>query len=370
MNLILPRPARVETERHLRIAVILLISFFWLPSAAWGEEKITVEIEGVEGELLENVQAYLRLEKPPSPLTESTLRRLYRQAPEEIHQALQALGYYQPQIESELTRAEERWIARFKIDPGPPVRVARIDLTVTGEGKGDPAFDEPSGGDSAPGRRNVLHHGEYERTKEMLQNLAAERGYFDARFMTHRAAVDLRAKTRPPWRSISLRDRATTSERSVLNKRSRHSIPASSPVSSLSSRESPTMPIRSSPSTAFWSTAPILPGSICGRFGKRRPIIRCRSKSPRSRGNNMRSRWGSATAPTPVPARFWAGITTGSTNGATVSTRSWSSPFSDKASPPIIKFRSGGRRPTRSISRPASNGRRPRQPSPVSEKSG
>ncbi|NKE73225.1 autotransporter assembly complex protein TamA [Candidatus Manganitrophus noduliformans] len=190
MNPILPRPARVETERRLRIAVILLISFFWLPPAAWGEEKITVEIEGVEGALLENVQAYLSLEEPPSPLTESTLRRFYRQAPEEIHQALQALGYYQPRIDSELTRAEERWVARFKIDPGPPVRVARIDLTVTGEGRGDSAFDELLA--EIPLREGeTFHHGEYERTKEMLQNLAAERGYFDARFMTHRAAVDL-----------------------------------------------------------------------------------------------------------------------------------------------------------------------------------
>lgn len=139
---------------------------------------------------MENVRAYLSLEKPPSPLTETIVRRLYRQAPEEITQALQALGYYHPRIDSELNPAEKGWTARFKIDPGPPVRLTQLTVMILGKGSDDPEFQRLR--ENLPLREGeVFHHGRYEQTKEMLQNLAAERGYFDAQFTTHRIELDL-----------------------------------------------------------------------------------------------------------------------------------------------------------------------------------
>lgn len=188
------RPARVETEPYFRIAFFLLISFISLPPTASAGEKVEVEIEGVGGELVENIRAHLSLEKPPSPVTETTVRRLYNQAPQEIRQALQALGYYQPRIDSDLTETEKGWRGRFKIDPGPPVRLARVDLTITGEGKEDPEFQRLQ--KTIPLREGeILHHGRYEHAKALLQNLAAERGYFDAAFTTHRIDLNLENNT-------------------------------------------------------------------------------------------------------------------------------------------------------------------------------
>lgn len=183
-------PARVDTGRYFYIAVFLLISFFWFPPAASAEEKVKVEIEGVGEALMENIRAYLSLEKPPSLLTETIVQRLYRQAPEEITRALEALGYYHLHIDSELTQTEKGWIARFRIDPGPPARLTRLDLTITGDGGDDPEFQRLR--ENIPLREGeILHHGRYEQTKERLQNLAAERGYFDAQFTTHRLELDL-----------------------------------------------------------------------------------------------------------------------------------------------------------------------------------
>jgi len=181
---------RVHTKRSLLIFVFFLISFIRLSLALAAEEKVKVEIEGVGEEIMENIRAYLSLEKPPSRPTETMVRRLYNQAPEEIKQALQAMGYYQPRIDSELLQDDKKWIARFKIDPGPPVRLTRLDLTLTGEGSEDSEFQRLL--ENLPLREGeVLHHGRYEQAKELLENLAAERGYFDARFTTHRLELNL-----------------------------------------------------------------------------------------------------------------------------------------------------------------------------------
>lgn len=180
----------LEVSLLSRLLLLIFIGWVVFPPIASAEEKVEVKIEGVGGALLENIRAYLGLEKPPPSLTEPTVRRLFRRSPDEIGQALQALGYYHPRIDSELTRTDQGWIARFKVDPGPPVRIARLDLTITGEGNEDPEFRRLRG--SLPLREGeILNHGHYEEAKNRLQNLAAERGYFDAHFVSHRIELDL-----------------------------------------------------------------------------------------------------------------------------------------------------------------------------------
>ena len=188
---------------ELLVATISLVFLLWigLPQTALAEEtvKVKVLIKGVADKLLENVRAYLSLEKPPSPLTETTLRQLYKNSENEIKKALQAFGYYHPVIRSELTRtpseqteAGQEWEARFEIDPGPRVFIKSVDIDIEGEGKEDKAFQGMVAGFSLyPG--SPLIHKKYDSAKTSLQNLAAERGYFEAKFTKHRIEVDLAA---------------------------------------------------------------------------------------------------------------------------------------------------------------------------------
>ncbi len=176
-----------------------------LPLGAQEEGQLTVKIKGVNGALLDNVRAYLSLrddtfmdkvrvavglgDEAPV-LTETHVRRLYQRAPNEISQALKALGYYHPEIRSELRRVEDGWVAKFTIAPGPPVRITDIAFKIDGEGTTDPLFERFT-------RRfplkvgGVLNDGTWEKTKSELQSLALERGYFDARLTTHRVKVNL-----------------------------------------------------------------------------------------------------------------------------------------------------------------------------------
>lgn len=188
-------PIYFQNPKTVSISIGLFLLICILSSAPPAGAKdpppaVTVTLEGIRGDLRENVLAYLSIAHPPPSPSEEAVRRLYRQAPEEIKKALQALGHYHPEIRSELAPQGERWEARFTIDPGPAVRLGKVDLKITGEGETDPPFQAmPDRLPLKPGA--VLNHGLYEDAKKRLQALAAERGYFDARFTASELQVDV-----------------------------------------------------------------------------------------------------------------------------------------------------------------------------------
>lgn len=193
---------------RLRGALWLLI-FLAFPTFAEQEKPVTVTIEGVSGQLLENVRAYLSLqdetflesvratvglEEEKPRLAEAHVRRLYRKAPTEIRQALRALGYYHPKIASRLSQTKAGWTATFSIQPGPPMRVIAVDLRIDGAGESDPAFQRFIR-DFPLKKGDILNHGTWEKAKSDLQSLASERGYFDAKLTVQRFTVDLDQNT-------------------------------------------------------------------------------------------------------------------------------------------------------------------------------
>lgn len=163
---------------------------------AEGPPGIEVEVVGIEDELRDNVLAFLGIEqrKDSDRLSASQIRRLHRDAPEEIRTALEPFGYYRPSIESELLRQEPGWRARYEIDPGPPIQVTELDLRVTGAGAEDPQFAEFIR-DFPMEQGEALLHARYEEGKNALQRLASERGYLDAELTENEIRVNLDAYT-------------------------------------------------------------------------------------------------------------------------------------------------------------------------------
>ncbi|MFL6236066.1 MAG: autotransporter assembly complex protein TamA [Thermoanaerobaculia bacterium] len=155
--------------------------------------KVEVKVDGdtLRRELRSNVLSLLSLEKEnDGKLTPERIRRLYEQAPEEIGEALQPFGYYKSQVRPELRQEGTAWIAHFDVDAGPPIKIASVDLRITGAGADDPAFQ---------GLRShfpvqtgdVLIHPRYEGAKKLLTEAAAENGYLDAAFQENQVRVDL-----------------------------------------------------------------------------------------------------------------------------------------------------------------------------------
>jgi translocation and assembly module TamA len=155
---------------------------------------IRVEVEGVEGAALNNVLAYLSIihYREDLALTEGQIQRLHQRAPQEIKSALEVYGYYQVQVEPALEKRPEEWVARYRIEPGPRMRIGQINLEITGEGSKDPAFQELQR--KFPVKiGDPLDHARYERSRGSLQRLAEERGYFQANFIKQQLLIDLEA---------------------------------------------------------------------------------------------------------------------------------------------------------------------------------
>ncbi|MDY6957171.1 MAG: autotransporter assembly complex family protein [Pseudomonadota bacterium] len=163
-------------------------------SPVWALD-LTVEVEGVSGDLEKNVRALLAvLQEDPATMSESRLQRLHLQARPEIEQALRPFGYYTPHIDSALTPRGGGWLARYRIDPGAPVRVATVDLQLLGEGNNDTGLQDAAKAFSLrPG--DVADHRRYEESKTLLRRRALSAGYLDAAFDPAELTIDPGAGT-------------------------------------------------------------------------------------------------------------------------------------------------------------------------------
>lgn len=162
-----------------------------LQAAAKAKVKLKVEVEGVSRKLEQNIHSSLSLEQADKDeLDEERIRHLHGEAPAEIDEALQPFGYYRSHVRSELRQEGDRWIAHYDVDAGPAVKIASVDLQVTGAGKDDPRFQEIAA--AFPLRRGeVLYHPDWEKGKKAFEEYAATEGYLDAAFQANEVKVSL-----------------------------------------------------------------------------------------------------------------------------------------------------------------------------------
>jgi translocation and assembly module TamA len=161
---------------------------------------VEIQIEGVKGELLDNVLAYLSIEQQKNHprLSASRIKRLHKQAPEEIKKALEPFGYYRADITTaELIPLssnddEAVWQAKYVIKLGEPLKITKV--LIGGSAKDEKVFQKQF--DDFPIKvGDTLNHPNYEKAKRVLRNLAEEYGYFDAKFTKQEIRIDEQAYT-------------------------------------------------------------------------------------------------------------------------------------------------------------------------------
>jgi translocation and assembly module TamA len=123
---------------------VTLIGLFLLlcGSAAAEPPRLDIEITGVSGDLLGNVQANLSLyqQREHPLLNDALIQRLHKQAPDEIRHALEPFGYYRARSDSSLVRTETGWRAQYAIETGEPIRLAAVSIALEGAGATDIAL--------------------------------------------------------------------------------------------------------------------------------------------------------------------------------------------------------------------------------------
>ncbi|WP_226911401.1 autotransporter assembly complex protein TamA [Gallaecimonas mangrovi] len=143
--------------------------------AASAPKNVEFDVSGLDGELQNNVEIYLA-QLPP--IKADRVGRYRKDITAEVQKALQALGYYQPDIQF---GALDGSTQPLTIKAGTPVRFRHITVAVSGDAEKDPVFQELL--NNLPIKEGgVLRHDRYENAKSRMQSLALQRGYFDAQF--------------------------------------------------------------------------------------------------------------------------------------------------------------------------------------------
>jgi translocation and assembly module TamA len=172
------------------LALLLLTSLVWMPTAH-AADPIEVRIEGIEEPLLENVLALLSLKRHSrsKELDEELVGRLTQRASSEVGTALRPYGYYEPVVDTKLTRSGDGWLVIVRIDPGPPVILVEQQIEITGSGRNEPLLRQALGRSPLKtGQR--LSHVDYDQLKGDLLRTAAGNGYLDAEFIHSELLVD------------------------------------------------------------------------------------------------------------------------------------------------------------------------------------
>lgn len=171
--------------------LVLMAALAALPGRLLAADQLAVNILGLSEPLERNVRAMLTMARQPAGADKAALDLAAARAPGEIRTALQPFGYYRPKISASLTRRNGDWVAEYRVDPGPPIHLSAVDVSLIGEALAEP--DMRILADRFPLKAgDVLDHALYEQGRDALQSQATELGFFDARFTAREVRVDLR----------------------------------------------------------------------------------------------------------------------------------------------------------------------------------
>lgn len=185
---------RATAQAALGILTVLAAAFAAHPAAA--AEALRVEVDGLSGELQKNVVASLSIEaaRKEKDLDETRIKNLHEKAPGEIEHALEPFGYYRVVVDPSLSQQGTTWVARYKVDPGPQIKVASVDVQVLGPGASDPAFQRLVQAFPLQVGQGLMELA-YEVGKKSFDDHAAAHGYLDAKFAVNQIRIDLAAYT-------------------------------------------------------------------------------------------------------------------------------------------------------------------------------
>jgi translocation and assembly module TamA len=178
--------------RGLQPVRLICLAFLAFSLRCLAAEPVVVIVQGLSEPLEGNVRALLTIVRETADASPERMRLVQARAPDEIGKALEPFGYYRPKVEASLARRDGNWVATYRIDPGPPIRLTDVEVSLAGEAANLP--DMRALADKFPLKRgDILDHTLYEKGKSALQDRAAELGFFNAEWTRHEIRVDLQA---------------------------------------------------------------------------------------------------------------------------------------------------------------------------------
>lgn len=178
--------------RRAAVRLLLTATVFILAIPATADE-VNFVITGVSDPLLSNVRSHVEdfgfTGRPR--VTAGQVEELAENSRERATAALKPFGYYRPNISASVVSAgRERWRINLRIEPGPPIRVARATVEVRGDGARQEELREWR--ESWPlGPGTILNQAVWDEQKRNALSLAFTEGYLNAAFVAHKLELDL-----------------------------------------------------------------------------------------------------------------------------------------------------------------------------------
>lgn len=177
---------------------LLFLALAGTLSLLHGAEPVKVQVQGVEDDILKNVEAALA---PPDGLVrDGTVDRLWldhyvSQAEAKAKTALEPFGYYRPTVTATLAGSEkDGFTLNVTVATGDPVRLSEVHVGVQGAGASEETV-QAAAADFPLKAGDLLLHRKYEEGKGALLSRAHILGYLDAACQVHEVRVDPAAGT-------------------------------------------------------------------------------------------------------------------------------------------------------------------------------
>ncbi|VFP87752.1 autotransporter assembly complex protein TamA [Candidatus Erwinia haradaeae] len=165
----------------------LLISIHTTPVQA---ATIDVHVLGLSGDLKKNVEAHLSVIKNQK-LTINN--RFYSRIQKIVTKATKVFGYYEPKIQINLYKSKKNRkepLLVITVTLGEPVIITDIRVKIQGDAQKDHDYRNLIA-DRQPKLGAILNHWQYENFKKSLNNLALEKGYFNANYYKNQLKVSV-----------------------------------------------------------------------------------------------------------------------------------------------------------------------------------
>jgi translocation and assembly module TamA len=188
-----------EKVFHYRYRSFFILAWFALAGSlgattgmAVEPQRVEIHIEGLEGDVMANVQAALTL---PAGLVQNGtidtlwLERFIGRIPENVRKAMEPFGYFDPRIT--VTQAEGKAGVHgivVTVDPGQPSRLAGVSVALAGPGSDEKMLKQLVL--SFPlVKGDVFLQKKYEDAKGSLKAQAVVMGYLDADYSKHEIRI-------------------------------------------------------------------------------------------------------------------------------------------------------------------------------------
>lgn len=177
----------------LSLLTTLMLCLSLMATPAWAaKEKPTLTLpDKLPSQVAANLRVLIDLQRYPCRPGRGQRALIQRQVRDNASQAMQALGFYQPQVSQHWQEPGEEGCfgLRLDVDPGTPTLIETATITLTGEALQDPAFERAIR-DAKLSPDEPLRHDRYESLKKNLQQLLINRGYMEGELSVHRLEVD------------------------------------------------------------------------------------------------------------------------------------------------------------------------------------